>query len=84
MKFFKKKFSRRDKTQEKNKICFFCQKKLEPSYTEVDILKKFVSDRGKILGRDRNGLCRKHQKRFARAVKRARHLALMPFVVKPY
>jgi len=65
-----------------NKKCFFCQKKKQPNYKEVDVLKKFVSDRGKILRRNYTGLCQKHQKRLARAVKRARYLALLPFTVK--
>ncbi len=60
--------------------CSFCEAKLQPDYKDAAALRKFVSDRGKIVGRGRSGLCQKHQKRVAAAIKRARHLALMSFV----
>ncbi len=60
--------------------CFFCQNKVTPDYKEYEVLTKFVSDRGKILGRDKSGACAKHQRALAQAIKRARHLALLPFV----
>jgi len=62
--------------------CYFCQKGREPDFKEIEVLARFTSDRGKILNRSYSGLCQKHQKRVTRAVKRARHLALLPFVVK--
>jgi small subunit ribosomal protein S18 len=62
--------------------CYFCQEKKDPSYKKVKTLRKFVSDREKIYGRSKTGLCQKHQRRLAKEVKRARHLALLPFVVK--
>lgn len=63
--------------------CFFCQKKKEPCYKEVEVLNKFISDRGEIFIRTKTELCQKHQKRLAKAVKQARYLALLPFVPKP-
>ena len=60
--------------------CYFCQNKKIPDYKEFDILRKFVTDRGKILSRGRSGVCAKHQRLLARSIKRARHLALLPFV----
>jgi len=60
--------------------CFFCQNKKEPDYREADVLRKFLNDRGKITGRDKTGICSRHQRRLAREIKRARHLALLPFV----
>lgn len=63
--------------------CFFCRKRHQPSYKEVEVLQKFVSDRAKILGRNKTGLCQKHQKRVAQTVKRARYLALLPFIARP-
>ena len=68
------------RTLVKNRHCMFCEQKLTPDYKEVEILKKLVSDRGKILGGDKTGVCSKHQRKVAREVKRARHLALLPFV----
>ncbi|MFC1711277.1 30S ribosomal protein S18 [Patescibacteria group bacterium] len=59
--------------------CFFCQNKIQPSFKEVDMLKRYITDRGKIVGRSKTGCCQKHQKRVAKAVKRARHLALLPY-----
>lgn len=52
--------------------------KVEISYKKPEVLKKFTSDRGKILARTRTGLSAKEQRELTRNVKRARHLALMP------
>lgn len=60
--------------------CYFCENKKLPDYKEFETLKKFISDRGKIQAANRTGICAKHQRRLSRAIKRARHLALLPFV----
>ncbi len=60
--------------------CYYCTEKLLPDYKEYETLKKFISDRGKILSRDKTGVCAKHQRALAKAIKQARHLALLPFV----
>jgi small subunit ribosomal protein S18 len=60
--------------------CFFCQNSTTPDYKTAEVLAKFTSDRGKILGRDKGGACAKHQRQLTTAIKRARHLALLPFV----
>jgi len=62
-----------------NLKCYFCETKKTPNYLEVDELKRFVTERGKILNRGFSGVCNKHQKRLAEEIKRARHLALLPF-----
>lgn len=60
--------------------CPFCKKDaLEPRYRDPDILKKYMTDRGRIIEKDQNGLCAKHQRRVTAEIKRARHLALLPF-----
>lgn len=64
------------------RACYFCQNKRTPDYKEVKSLQKFITGRKKILGRSKTGICRKHQRRLTMAVKRARHLALLPFVAK--
>jgi small subunit ribosomal protein S18 len=64
-------------------VCSFCEEKKEPDYKQVEQLHKFITDRAKIVGRGRSGLCQKHQRRVATAVKRARYLGLLPFVVQP-
>lgn len=62
------------------KNCIYCKTEKNPDYKNVDELRVYVSERGKILGRARTGICNKHQKLIAREVKRARHLAYLPFV----
>jgi small subunit ribosomal protein S18 len=65
----------------KKKICSFCQDKNLPiDYKRPDILERFVTDRGKILPRRVTGTCSKHQRVIAREIKRARIIALLPFV----
>ena len=60
--------------------CGYCEKSQMPDYKDWQTLKTYVTERGKILGRTRTGLCQKHQRRLAIAVKQARHLARIPFV----
>jgi len=65
----------------KQKICSFCSKGIgEIDYKHADQLKKYLSFFGKIETRRRTGCCAYHQRRLAQAIKRARHLALLPFV----
>lgn len=62
------------------KECAFCKEKTTPQYENVAVLQRYISDRGKIIGRARTGLCAKHQRRLTEEIKHARHLALLPFV----
>ncbi len=62
------------------KDCFFCKEKSLPKYSDVSVLQKFTTERGKILGRTRSGVCMKHQRKLTVSIKYARHLALLPFV----
>lgn len=66
----------------KFRVCSFCEDKIEPSYKNVDALKRKLTERGKILPRRVTGVCAKHQRKFAAEVKRARHIALLPFVAE--
>ncbi len=62
------------------KVCQFCVDKVTHiDYKQYDMLRRFLTDRGKIRPRRQTGNCAKHQRALARAVKRARHLALVPF-----
>ncbi len=63
----------------RKKVCVFCGKEGEISYKDTARLKKYVSERGKILPRRVTGSCAKHQRALTTAVKRARHIALMPY-----
>lgn len=76
----KKTFTRSRKKIVVPQKCYFCVEKKEPTYNESEVLQRYVTERGKIIGRTRNGLCSKHQNRLTLAIKHARHLALMPFI----
>ena len=62
----------------KPKACAFCAEKAKIDYKDIARLRRYVSDRGKIQPRRRTGVCGKHQRRLALAIKRARYLALLP------
>jgi len=64
------------------KRCLFCTQNSDPAYFDVISLRRFINDRGRIRQRARTGVCSKHQIRLSRSIKQARHLALLPFVVK--
>ena len=67
----------------KKKVCMYCaDKNLAIDYKDVEKLKKFVSEKGKILPRRVTGLCAKHQREVTVAVKRARQIALLPFIAE--
>ena len=67
----------------RRKPCLFCKDKIEQvDYKDVATLRKFISERGKIRSRRITGACRRHQSQVARAVKRARELALLPYVAE--
>jgi small subunit ribosomal protein S18 len=66
----------------RRKVCKFCTKKVKIEYRDADALRRFTTERGKILPRRITGTCAKHQRELARAIKRARVLALLPFVAK--
>ena len=62
----------------KPKVCMFCADKVPIDYKNVTLLGRFVSDRGKIVPRRRTGVCAKHQRSLAQAIKRSRFLAMLP------
>jgi small subunit ribosomal protein S18 len=65
----------------KRKVCAFCSDGVEEiDYKDPAKLRRYISDRGKIEPRRRTGTCARHQRALARAIKRARHLALLPYV----
>ena len=71
----------------RRKVCSFCVDKVQViGYKDMDTLRRFTDGHGKIIPRRKTGTCAKHQRRLALAIKRARHLALMPFTTgrSPY
>jgi small subunit ribosomal protein S18 len=69
--------------QVKRRNCFFCKDKIEEiDYKNVNQLRRYISEKGKIRSRRITGACRRHQVQVAQAVKRAREMALLPYVAE--
>jgi small subunit ribosomal protein S18 len=64
------------------KVCWFEQNCVEPDFKDIKILYKYVTERGKIVPRRLSGVTAKNQRKLAVAIKRARHLGLLPFVAE--
>ena len=75
----KQKPQRKKQFRPENLTCFFCDAKKNPDYKDYVPLAKFVSDRAKIVGKKRSGVCSRHQRKLTVEIKRARHLGLLPF-----
>jgi small subunit ribosomal protein S18 len=68
---------------QRRRFCSFCVDKVENiDYKDVNTLRRFVSDQGHIDSRRRTGTCARHQRRLTLAIKRARHLALLPYTAE--
>jgi small subunit ribosomal protein S18 len=73
----------REKRPAFRKICKFCAEKVEViNYRDDKKLRHFITERGKIVPRRVSGSCARHQRMLATAIKRARHLALLPFIAE--
>ena len=71
----------RSRYEPSRKVCSFCAGTVEAvDYKDPEKLRGYITDRGKIAPRRRTGVCAKHQRILARTIKRARHLALLPYV----
>ena len=70
------------KTYFRKKVCRFCANKAKIDYKDADGLKRFTTERGKILPRRITGTCAKHQRELALAIKRARAICLLPYVAE--
>ena len=68
------------KTYFRKKVCRFCANKAKIDYKDADALRRYMTERGKILPRRITGTCAKHQREVARAIKRARSICLLPYV----
>ncbi len=74
------KFVRKPKRVSRKKVCVFCADKSKKiDYKDVATLKRFVTEKGKIVPRRQTGTCAMHQREITTAVKRARNMALLPF-----
>lgn len=64
----------------RKKVCSFCVNKTDAiDYKDVPLLRQHITNRGKIKPRRKTGVCARHQRRLATAIKRARHIALLPY-----
>jgi small subunit ribosomal protein S18 len=81
IKMMKRRMVRRRVILRKGK-CPFCQERKTPDYKDSTTLRRLITDRGRIVDRGRSGVCAKHQRKLAREIKRARYLALLPFMSK--
>ena len=71
----------RPMNRRRKKVCIFCADKIDYiDYKDTARLRKYVSERGKIMPRRMSGVCAKHQRELAVAIKRSRQVALMPYV----
>lgn len=67
----------------RRRVCVMCADKMPfVDYKDFNFLRRFVSDRGRIETRRKSGTCAKHQRALAQAIKRARHLALLPYTAE--
>ena len=67
----------------RKRVCSFCVDKVEAiDYKDTHKIRKYVTERGKILPRRISGNCAKHQRQVTVAIKRARHIALLPYIVE--
>ncbi len=69
-----------DGWRRKKKVCYFCKENAPIDYKDIDLLKRFISDKAKIRSRRATGTCAKHQRKLATAIKRAREMALLPYI----
>ncbi|NLO88752.1 MAG: 30S ribosomal protein S18 [Clostridia bacterium] len=73
----------RGERRRRKKVCSFCVDKIEVvDYKDADRLRKYITERGKIIPRRISGNCARHQRQLTRAIKRARIMALLPFTVE--
>lgn len=70
------------KTYFRKKVCRFCANKTKIDYKDADSLRRYMTERGKILPRRITGTCAKHQRELTVAIKRARNICLLPFVAE--
>ena len=74
--------NRRNNMRRRKKVCYFTKNNIKTiDFKDTELLKKFISERGKILPRRVTGTSAKYQRMLTTAIKRARHMALLPYVV---
>lgn len=70
------------KRRGREKGCLYCKTNTVPNWKDYEKMAEFLSARSRILGGQFSGICAKHQRKLVKAIKQARHLALMPFITQ--
>jgi small subunit ribosomal protein S18 len=70
------------KRRGREKGCFYCKSNTNPDWTDYEKMREFLSPRSRIIAAQFSGICAKHQRKLSRAIKQARHLALLPFTTQ--
>ena len=65
--------------KKRRKVCQFCANKVNPDYKSVDIMRRFITERGKIMTQRSSGCCTKHQRALATQIKRGRQIGFLPY-----
>jgi len=74
---------KKDRRRSRRKVCSFCVDKVQCiDYKDTGRLRRYITERGKILPRRISGNCAQHQRHLTAAIKRARHIALIPFTME--
>ncbi len=74
--------SRRGGRGFRRRACYFCETREPIDFKNAQLLRRFIADSGRIETRRKTSTCARHQRELARAIKRARYLALLPYVVR--
>jgi len=75
--------NKKNDLMQKERYCYFCVNNVDHvDYKNQQLLRRFISSYSKIVPRKRSGVCSKHQRQLAQAIKRARIMAILPFVTK--
>ncbi len=75
-------FKRTKRPRTRNKVCYFTETGKQPDYKEVLVLKRFLTDRQKVMHHNYSGVTEKNQRKLAKEIKKARYMALIPFTDK--
>ncbi len=74
--------SDKDPRKKRRKICLFCANKVLPDYKNMDMMRKFITERGKIMTQRSSGCCARHQRALATQIKRARQIGFIPYTAE--
>jgi len=72
----------RDPRKKRRKMCYFCANKMNPDYKVPELLRKFITERGKIMTQRGSGCCATHQRSVAVQIKRARQIGFLPYTAE--